>query len=75
MQQEVNVRYGVINELDRMAFEKKWQIQAGYDYMTFDQEDAIKHCRKKGNGWIVEKIYNIPGKVVNYKNIIFRGGN
>lgn len=73
--EETNVRYGVVNEPKRTAYEKKWQIQVGYDHMTYDFQDAIGVCRRKGEGWIVEKIFNRPHKVVNYKTVVFRGGN
>lgn len=72
---ETNVRYGVVNDLDRIAFEKKWQIPAGYDHITYDQTEATVMCRKKGKGWVVEKIFNMPNKVVNFKTVIFRGGD
>lgn len=73
--EEANVRYGVVNESKRVAYEKKWQVQMGYDYLTFNLEDAQSVCRKKGDGFVVEKIFNIPHKVVNYKTVIFRGGD
>lgn len=76
---ETNVRYGVINDVNRIAYEKKWQVPAGYDYITYDQTEAIVFCRKKGSsavsGWVVEKIFNLPNKVVNFKTIIFKGGD
>jgi hypothetical protein len=72
--EESNVRYGVINDPQRTAYEKKWQVKAGYDYITYDSEDAENVCRKQqGRGWVVEKIYNIPNNAVNFRSIIFRG--
>jgi hypothetical protein len=74
--EETNVRYAVVNETDRINYEKQWQLPKGYEFISYDPEKAISICRgKKGNGWVVEKIFNIPDGVVNYKSIIFRGGN
>ena len=72
---ESNVRYGVINEKDRVDYEKQWQVQKGYEFISYDPEKATEICRKKGKGFVVEKIFNIPDKTVNFKTIIFRGGN
>jgi len=73
--QKKNVRFGVVNEKGRIEFEKKWQVQCGYDFISYDKEEATAFCRKKGNGWIVEMIYNVPNKVVNFKTTVFRSGN
>lgn len=72
---EVNVRYGVINGKKRVDYEKQWQVQMGYIFITYDLEKAIEICRKRGKDWIVEKIFNIPNSSVNYKTIVFRGGS
>lgn len=73
--EETNVRYGVVNEKERIDYEKQWQVQKGYQFISYDPEKATDICRKKGNGWVVEKIFNIPNSVTNYKRIIFKGGN
>lgn len=73
--QKKNVRFGVVNEKERIEFEKKWQVQADYNFISYDKEEAVSFCRKKGNGYVVEMIYNVPNKVVNFKTIIFRSGN
>lgn len=72
---EVNVRYGVIDEKKRADYEKQWQVQMGYNFITYDFEKAVEICRKKNSrNWIVEKITNVPNSSVNYKTTIFRGG-
>jgi len=72
---EINVRFGVVHDEDRASYEKKWQVPYGYSFISYNQEAAINNCRKRGNGWVVEKIFTLPNKVVNFKTIIFRGGN
>ena len=72
MENEVNVRYGVVNEEIRADYEKQWQLQKGYDFITYDLEKATEVCKKMGKNWSVEKIYNIPNSVVNYKVIVFK---
>jgi len=73
--EETNVRYAVVNEKDRIDYEKQWQLAKGYEFISYDSEKATNVCRTKGNGWVVEKIFNIPNSVVNYKQVIFKGGN
>lgn len=72
---EVNVRYGVVHDERRVAYEKKWQIPCGYAFTTYNQDHAITNCRKRGKGWVVEKIFNMPNRTINFKTIVFRGGN
>jgi len=73
--EKTNVRYGVVNEQDRIDYEKQWQVQKGYQFISYDPEKATDYCRKQGKGWIVEEISNIPNSITNYKRTIFKGGN
>lgn len=73
--EERNVRYGVVNVVERAKYEKEWQVPFGYNYISYDETDAISVCRKKkGSNWVVEKIYNTNDDI-NRKTEIFRGGN
>lgn len=72
---KVNVRFAVVNEKDRIDYEKQWHIQKGYEFISYDREKATDYCRNKGKGWIVEEIFNIPNSITNYKRTIFKGGN
>ena len=47
--EERNVRYGVVNVVDRANYEKQWQVPFGYDFITYNELDAISVCRKKKN--------------------------
>lgn len=65
-------RYVVINEQDREAFEKRWQIPYGYgesDVFT-DFEDAVDELESYFNSkeFIVEKIDT------NGREVVYRGG-
>lgn len=74
MQEERNVRYGVVNVVDRAKFEKIWQVPFGYTYMSFDKGEAIDICRKKkNNNWVVEKIFHTNDDT-NRKVEIYRSG-
>jgi hypothetical protein len=71
---ESNVRYGVVNVLDRENYEKKFHINFAYDLVTYDKIEAIKHCRAKSNSnWIVERIFNTK-TVNNFREEIYRSG-
>ena len=70
-----NVRYGVVNVVERERYEKQWHVPFGYNYISYDEADAVKVCRrKKGPNWIVEKIFH-TNEEINRKAEIFRGGN
>ncbi len=76
---ESNERYGVVNEKERSEYEKLYQLPMGYEYTTFDREEAIRYCRslKKNpfySNYIVERIYNTEF-ATNLKEEIFRGGD
>lgn len=60
-------RYGVVNEEKRNEFEKIWQLQAAYDFISFDSKEARDVCREKGEGYVVEKISSSGDR-----DIIFR---
>lgn len=69
-----NVRYGVVNDVDRSEFEKEWHLPYGYSYLTYDKQDAIAQCRDlKDSDFIVEEIYNTAGGT-NFKTEIYRSG-
>lgn len=71
---ERNVRYGVVNVVDRANYEKQWQVPFSYNYISYNEAAAIAVCRKKKNrNWIVEKIYNTNDDI-NRKNEVFRSG-
>lgn len=60
-------RYGVVNEEKRNEFEKKYQLQGSYDYISFDFKEARDYCRQAGEGYVVEKISS-----ENKREIIYR---
>lgn len=74
---EVNERFGVVDEEKRAMYEKEFQVPFGYDYITFDREEAIKHCKSlrtpsaRSKKIIVERIYNTM-EVQNKKEVIYR---
>jgi len=74
MEKEVNIRYGVVNVVERARYEKIFHINLGYALITFNEGEAIAFCKKKRNpNVIVEKIYD-NYRAVNNKIEIFRGG-
>ena len=60
-------RYGVVHEEKRNEFEKKYQLQAGYDFISFDFKEAKEYCRQAGEGYVVEKVSD-----GNQREIIYR---
>lgn len=64
----ISDRYGVVNEAQRNAFEKKYQLPFGYEMATFDYRKAENACRRLGEGFVVEKI----STDMNFKSIIYR---
>jgi len=71
---ETNVRYGVVNEKERISYEKKNQVSFGYEFITTDKVKAIKICRRKNDSnCIVERIFDTE-KAKNNKEEIYRSG-
>jgi hypothetical protein len=71
---EANVRYGVVNVVERAKYEKLFQIPFGYALTTFDEREAIIFCKKQKNpNMIVEKIFDTLD-ATNNKVEVFRGG-
>lgn len=69
-----NVRYGVVNDVNRNDYEKEWQLPYGYSHLTYDKQEAIAHCRDlKNSDFIVEEIYDTAFGT-NFKNEIYRSG-
>ena len=70
-----NVRYGVVNFVLREKYEKKWHLPYGYEYTTYNKQDAIDYCRKGDiENFIVEMIYDTAiGH--NFKEEIYRSKN
>lgn len=64
-------RFGVVNEAERMDFEKKYQIPFGYELVTFNYRKAEEACTTLGKGHIVEKISTDFNRQ-NAKEIIYR---
>lgn len=72
---EHNIRFGVVNEKERTAYEKLFQIPYGYELTTFDEQDAINFAKKQKNSdVIVERIYDTSA-AANNKQEIFRSGD
>lgn len=73
--EEFNVRYGVVNVVEREKYEKKFQISYGYEYTTWNDLSAISYCRRKNNSnFIVEKIFNTK-KTTNKKQEVYRSAD
>jgi len=71
---ETNIRYGVVNVEERIAYEKEHQISFGYEHIGRSKENAIRICRKKNNPkYIVERIFDTK-TAKNNKEEIFRSG-
>ena len=64
-------RYGVVNEIERNRFEKKFHVPFGYDLVTFNYRKAEDACKDKGKGYVVEKISTSFGRS-NERDIIYR---
>jgi hypothetical protein len=71
---EHNIRYGVVNFIMREMYEKDYQLAYGYDFITRSEKEAIRECKKFGNKYAVEKIYDDPIQN-NLRVEIFRGGS
>ena len=72
---EANVRFGVVNVIERAKYEKLYQVPFGYVFTTFNEDDAVKFCKKRNNtNMIVEKIFDTQ-TATNNKVEVFRGGN
>lgn len=57
-------RYGVVHDEKRNEFEKIWQLQAAYDFISFDFNEARDYCRSAGEGYVVEKISTSEREVI-----------
>lgn len=57
-------RYGVVDPKKRYEYETKWQLPFMHDFISFDENEAIRYCRKNF-GTVVEKITE------EYREIIF----
>ncbi len=74
MKDDFNVRYGVVNAVERLKYEKLYQVPFGYAFTTFDKDEAITFCKKgKNTNMIVEKIFD-SYDATNNKEEVFRGG-
>jgi len=66
-----NIRYGVVNEVERKEYEKEWHLSRGYFFISRDKKKAIKICRNmKNSDFIVEMIYD--EEFSNLKEEIYR---
>jgi hypothetical protein len=71
---ESNVRYGVVNVVDRTNFEKKFHINCAYELITYDKMEAVKYARALNNSdYIVERIFNTK-TANNFREEIYRSG-
>ena len=74
MDKKSNVRYGVVNFVLREKYEKKYHLPYGYEYMTYDEQDAIDYCRRGDiENFVVEMIYDTH-LASNLKEEIYRSG-
>ena len=64
-------RYGVVHEEERNTYEKEWQMNFGYKFVTFNYREAEDICKGFGKGYIVEKISTTPNRI-NERTIIYR---
>ena len=70
-----NIRYGVVNSVEREKYEKEYQIAYGYELMTYNKNEAIFYAKGLNNpDYIVEEIYN-TSETNNNKEEIFQSGN
>lgn len=60
-------KYGVVHDEQRNEFEKKWQLQAAYDFISFDFKEARDNCRSAGEGYVVEKISTSGEREIIFK--------
>jgi hypothetical protein len=66
------IRYGVVNYVLREEYEKEWHLPFGYEYITYNEQDAINYCREQRyDTFIVEMIYDTE-KGNNFKEEIYR---
>lgn len=64
-------RFGVVNTLEREKYEKEFNVSYGYNFISFDEAEAVIKCRTFNNqNYIVERI-----KDDNIREEIFRSGN
>jgi hypothetical protein len=71
---ESNIRFGVVNIVDRNRYEKTYHLPFGYLLTTFKENEAILHAKKmNNNNVIVEKIFDNQ-IAVNNKEEIYRSG-
>lgn len=59
-------RYGVVDPEERYEYETKWQLPFMYDFISFDENEAIRYCRKNF-GTVVEKIMD-NGREIIFEN-------
>lgn len=59
-------RYGVVNPINRYEYETKWQLPFSYDFISFNEKEAIRYCRKN-YGTVVEKITD-SGREIIFEN-------
>lgn len=52
-------RYGVVNDAERIEFEKEFQMPFGYELVTFNYREAETLCKKQGKGFVVDRITDI----------------
>lgn len=73
--EKTNIRYGVVNEVARIKYEKKKWNRFNHEFITRSQHKAIVACKKKNNpNYIVEMIYDTPN-IKNFREEIYRSGS
>lgn len=61
-------RFGVVDVVTREKYEKEYQLPYGYQFISYDETEAITECRRlKNDSFIVERIHGM-----NCKEEIFR---
>jgi len=76
MKKEFNIRFGVVNVVDRGKYEKKFQVPFGYDLLTYNKIEAMNHAKKKKDvNIVVERIFDTISAVNNKEEVYRSGGN
>lgn len=76
MKKEFNIRFGVVNIVDRERYEKKFQVPFGYDLMTYNKVEAMNHAKnKKDDNIVVERIFDTTTAINNKEEVYRSGGN